>query len=196
MSLPFVIAPLDKVKGENAFPGFEEVLKDLQDAAIQRAKDIWKGWEFGGILPGEKEFGICPLRAREMANDVTATTLSGSYNYRKNLGSTGWYTLFDYSVRDDIIHAFAGFKVTDDVLRLLEFRMEMSDKKLPIIDVQEAKGWGQFAILFKVDEGKELIAEPRHSVYLRGYVEASGYQTIVPLGFQLYKTKNLVISET
>ena len=196
MSEPYVIAPLGKVKGENAYPGFEEMLKDLQDAAIARAEKIWSGWKFGGILPGDKEFGIAPLRAREMANDVSATTLSGTYSYRKNLGSTGWYTLFDYSVRDDILHAFAGFKVTDDVLRLLQFRMEIYDKKLPIIDVQAAKGWGEFAILFKVDEGKELIAEPRHSVYVRGYVEATGYQTIVPLGFQLYKTKNLVISES
>jgi len=30
---------------------------------------------------------------------------------------------------------------------------------------------------------------------VRGYIESTGYQTIVPLGFQLYKRKDLVITE-
>ena len=96
----------------------------------------------------------------------------------------------------NFIHAFAGFMVTDEILRLLELRMELGDRKYPIVDVQEAKGWGRFAILFKEDVGGELIAQEESSVYLRGYVEATGYQTIVPLGYQLYKRKDLVLSES
>jgi len=194
--MSYVIAPLRLVKGEGAYPEFADVLKSVQDAAISRAKEIWKGYEQGGLYPGDKEFGICPFRAREMANDVTTTTLSGTYSFRKNLASTGWHTLFDYSVRQDIIHAFAGFMITDEILRLLEFRFEFGDRKFPILDVQEAKGWGSFAILFKEDVGKELIAQEETSVYVRGYVESTGYQNIVPLGFQLYKRKDLVISES
>lgn len=194
--MSYIIAPLDKVRGENAFSEYVDVLKALQDKAIERAQQIWEGYEFGGILPGDRQFGIAPLRAREMAHDVSASTLSGTYNFRKNFGATAWHTIFDYNTRKDILHAFAGFMITDEVLRLLEFRIEISDKKLPIVDVQEAKGWGQFAILFKVDEGRELIAEPETSVYVRGYVEATGYQTVVPLGFQLYKRKDLILTET
>lgn len=193
--MSYVIAPLSQVKGENAYPEFADVLRSVQDAAIARAKDIWKGYTQGGIYPGDNEFGVCPLRAREMANDVTSTTLSSTFSFRKNLGATGWHTLFDYSVRSDIIHAFAGFMITDEVLRILEFRMEFGDRKYPILDIQEAKGWGAFAILFKEDVGKELIAQEETSVYVRGYVEATGYQNVVPLGFQLYKRKDLVISE-
>ena len=194
--MSYVIAPLRLVKGEGAYSEFADVLKSVQDAAIARAKDIWKGYSQGGIYPGDNEFGICPLRAREMAKDVYSTTLSGTYNFRKNLGATAWHTIFDYTVRKDIIHAFAGFMITDEVLRLLELRFEFGDRKFPILDVQEAKGWGAFAILFKEDVGKELIAQEESSVYVRGYVEATGYQTIVPLGFQLYKRKDLVISES
>jgi len=194
--MPYVIAPLDKVKGEGAYPEYEDVLKAVQDAAINRAKEVWSGFTFGGLYPGDKEFGICPLRAREMAHDVTATTASGTYSFRKNLATTAWHTIFDYTTRKDILHAFAGFAITDETLRILELRMEVSDKKYPIIDIQEAKGWGGFAILFKEDQGAELIAEPETSIYLRGYVEAAGYQNVVPLGFQLYKRKDLVISES
>jgi len=194
--MSYVIAPMRLVKGEGAYPEFAEVLRSVQDAAIARAKDIWKGYSQGGIYPGDNEFGICPMRAREMAKDVSSTTLSGTYSFKKNLGTTGWHTLFDYTVRKDIIHAFAGFAITDEVLRLLELRMEFGDRKFPILDIQEAKGWGSFAILFKEDVGKELIAQEESSVYLRGYVEATGYQNIVPIGFQLYKRKDLVISES
>ena len=194
--MSYIIAPMNLVKGENSYPEFADVLKSVQDAAIERAKQIWEGYTFGGLYPGDKEFGICPMRQREMANDVSATTLSGSYSFRKNLASTGWHTIFDYSTRKDILHAFAGFMITDEVLRLLELRLELSDRKYPILDIQEAKGWGAFAILFKEDQGGELIAESETSIYLRAYVEATGYQTIIPLGFQLYKRKDLVISES
>ena len=194
--MSYIIAPMRLVKGEGAYPEFAEVLKSVQDAAIARAKDIWKGYSQGGIYPGDNEFGICPMRAREMAKDVSSTTLSGTYSFRKNLATTGWHTLFDYTVRKDVIHAFAGFAITDEVLRLLELRMEFGDRKFPILDIQEAKGWGSFAILFKEDVGKELISQEESSVYLRGYVEATGYQNVVPIGFQLYKRKDLVISET
>jgi hypothetical protein len=194
--MTYIIAPLDKVKGVNSMPEFGDVLKALQDAAIARAEAIWTGYKFGGVYPGDNQFGICPLRKNEMAHDVTSTTLSGSYSFRKNLGSTGWHTLFDYTVRKDVIHAIAGFIMTDEVLRLLELRMELGDRKYPILDIQEAKSWNRFALLIKEDIGEELIAQEETSVYIRGYVEATGYQNIVPLGFMLYKRKDLVISET
>lgn len=192
----YVIAPLDKVKGPNSMSEFAEVLKAVQDSAIKRAEDIWTGYKFGGLYPGENEFGICPLRQNEMASDVTSTTLSSSYSFKKKLGSTGWHNIFNYTVRKDIIHAFAGFMVTDEVLRLLELRMEIGDRKFPILDIQEAKGWGRFALIFKEDIGEELVVQEETSMLLKGYVEATGYQNIVPLGFMLYKRKDLVISET
>jgi len=194
--MSYIIAPLRLVKGEGAYPEFQDVMKAVQDAAINRAKEIWVGYSQGGMYPGDKEFGICPIRAREMAHDLTSVTLSGTYSFRKNLASTAWHTLFDYTVREDILHAFAGFMITDEVLRILELRFEIGDRKYPILDIQEAKGWGAFAILFKEDVGKELIASEETSVYVRGYVESTGYQNFVPLGFQLYKRKDLVLSES
>lgn len=192
----YTIGPLSLIKGEGQWPEYHGVLKDLQEKAVERAQSIWTGYSFGGLYPGDKQFGICPLRAAEMAHDVSNTTLSGTVTFRKNLTSGAWRTLFDYKVRTDVLHAFAGFAVVDETLNLLTLRMELSDRKYPVLDIQEAKGWGAFAIVFKEDKDKPLIAEPETSVYLRGYVEANGWQTIVPLGFQLYKKKDLVITES
>lgn len=194
--MPYVIAPLGKVKGENNFAPFEEALKSLQDAAIVRAKDVWKGYDQGGLYPGDKQFGICPMRANEMASDVSATTLSGTYSFRKNFGGTGWRPVFNYSTRRGIIHAFAGFAITDEINRVLSLRFELGDKLYPIIDTQEALGWGAFAILFKEDAGRELIAQEETRVLVRAYLDTTGYQRIVPLGFQLYRNRDLVITET
>jgi len=192
----YVIGPLRLTKGEGMFPEFDAVLKQVEAAGIQRAEKIWPGYTFGGVYPGDHQFGICPLRANEMAHDVSATTLSGTYSFRKNFAAVAWHGVFDYTTRTDILHAFAGFAVTDEILRLLQLRMEVSDRKFPIFDIQEAKGWGSFAILFKEDVGEALIAEPETSVLIKAYVESTGYQSVVPLGFELYKRKDLVISET
>lgn len=194
--MSYVIGPLRLIKGEKDWPEFKAAMAELEQAAINRARQIWTGYSFGGINPKDGQFGIAPLRAREMAHDVTATTLSGTYSFRKNLGSTGWHTLFDYTSRKDVMHAFAGFAFTDEVLRVLEIRWEIGDRIYPIIDIQEAKNWGNFALIIKQDRGDPLIAEPETRVYIRGYVEATGYQTIVPLGFMLFKRKDLIITET
>lgn len=185
------------VKGENNWPELQAVLADLEKDAVTRAKQIWAGYDFGGVSPGDNQFGIIAHRPNEMAHDVTATTLSGSYTFRKNItAANAWRNLFDYSVREDIIHAFAGFAVIDDTLRMAELRMEIGDRIYPIVHLEEALGWGSFAILFKQNAGDSLVAEPRKRVLVKSYHTSTGYQTVVPLGFELYKRKDLVITET
>ena len=193
--MSFVIAPLRLVKGENNFGPYEDAMRSVQDAAFRRAAEIWTGVTPGGVYPGDGQFGICPLRQNEMANDVSSTTLSGSYQFRKNVTATGWRAMFNYSTRKDVLHAFAGFAVSDEVTRILQMRFEIGDRIYPIIDLHEAKAWGSFAIIFKEDAGKELIAEPETRVLIRAYFDTTGYQTLIPLGFQLYRRKDLVITE-
>lgn len=194
--MSYVIGPMNLVKGEGMWPEFGDVLKEVQDMGIKRAQQVWPGFSFGGVYPGDHQFGICPLRKNEMANNVSASTLSGSYSFKNTQSATGWKEIFNYTVREDVLHALAGFAVTDEVLRLTQLRMEISDRKFPIFDIQEAQGWGSFAILIKEDVGEALIAEPLTSVLIKAYWESIGTQRVVPLGFQLYKRKDLVISET
>ncbi len=193
--MSYVLGPMSLVKGEGLWPEFQASLKDLEQLALRRAEEVWPGFKFGGLTPGDHQFGMCPLRANEMAVSTTTTTAIGTYSFRKNLASTAWHNIFNYTSRKDTIHAFAGFAVTDEVLRIIQLRMEISDRKLPVFDIQEAQGWGSFAILIKEDVGQALLAEPETSVLVKGYVESTGYQRVVPLGFMLYKRKDLVISE-
>lgn len=191
----YTFAPMNQVKGENNFPEYVDVLKSVQDAGITRAKNLWGGFAQGGLTPGDKEFGIIPLRPNEMTTDVTATTASGSYSFRKTYTQGAWRPIFSYSAREDTIHAFAGFAFCDDVLRFSQIRWEIGDRKFPVMDLQLAQSFGNFALLFKEDVGKEILAEEEQTVLVRGYCESSGSQRVVPIGFMMFKRKDLVITE-
>ncbi|MDP3732534.1 MAG: hypothetical protein Q8R31_05915 [Candidatus Omnitrophota bacterium] len=194
--MPFVIAPLSKIKGENNYPGYDEAMKALQSKAFSRAQVIWKGFSPGGINPGAGQFGLTTIRPNEMSNNVTSSTASGSYSFNRNRTGGAWRSLWDFTTREGIIMAIAGFRITDDTLRIAQIRYELGDRKSAIMDLQEAMGWqGGFDIIFNQDRGQELVLDPQTYFYVRGYVESSGNQRIVPLGFMLYKTKDLVMTE-
>lgn len=192
--MPYFITDLKDI-GFDGHPEFRAVLSDLQLTAFDRAAKIWEGYTPGGITPGAKQFGVGPLRKNDMAGDTTDSTPSGSYTFNKTLASTGWVDLFNYTVRDQMLQGFGGFAFTDDVLRVTQLRMEIQDRRFPVWDLQLAQGWRNFGLVFKTDENKELIAEPGNRVLIRGYVESTGPQRVVPIGFQLYKNLNLVLTE-
>jgi len=194
--MPYVIAELDKIKGEGAYPEYEDVLRAVQDAAFQRAGDIWDGYEPGGLMPGPRQFGIGPLRKNDMANDVTDSTPSGSYSFTKAIAATAWQDIFNYTCRDNMIQAFAGFAITDQTLRVTQIRVEIGDRRFPIWDIQEAQLFGRYGIILKEDEAKELIVNPQERVLVRIYAESTGAQRVVPIGLQLFRTANLVLTET
>ena len=194
--MPYIIAPLDEVKGEGQFPEFQGVLRALEAKAHARATSIWPGFSFGGLIPSSQEYGIGPLRKNDMSGDTTDSLASGSYTFRKNITATGWADIFNYTVRTDMIHSLAGFLISDDVLRITQLRLEIGKIRFPIWDIQEAQRYNKYAIVLKMDEGKELIAEPRSRMLARLYAESTGWQRVVPVGFSLFKHTDVVLTET
>ena len=194
--MPFIIAPLGDVKGLNNYPEYIKTLEELQAAARARASTIWGGAGAGGLTPGPDQYGLGPFRKNDMAGDTTDSTPSGSYTFRKSITATGWQDIFNYTVRQDMIHAFAGFLISDDVLRILQLRMRGGSTNLPIWDSQEAQRYDKFAIIIKADAGAPFVADQKTSMLIRIYAETVGFQRVVPLGFQLFRRPDLVINET
>lgn len=193
--MPYVIAPLDKVKGLNQYPEYREGLGAVEAQAVARAKALWTGALPGGIFPLGAQFGIGPFRKNDMAGDSSDSTPSGTYTFRKNITATAWQDVFNYSVRKDMIHAFVGFLISDDVLRVIQWRFRLGQVSFPIIDIQEAQRYDRFAIILKTDRGTELVIDPNTSVLVRMYAELVGFQRIVPLGLQIYRRTDLVLNE-
>jgi len=195
--MPFIIAPLEDVKGLNNYPEYIAALRAVQDAAISRGQQTWGNSQVaGGLIPRDKQFGVGPFRKNDMAGDTTDSTPSGSYTFRINYTTTGWRDIFRYTVRNDMIHAFAGFLITDNGLNIMQLRLEIGSRLFPIWDIQEAQRYDKFAIILKTDQGAELVAEPKTRILLRGYVEATGIQRVVPLGLQLFRVADSVLTET
>lgn len=191
----YIIAPFDKVKGEGQWPEFNDVRKQVENAVRERAKTLWAGYVPGGVLPTGNQYGVGPIPKNEMAGDTSDSSLSGSYSFIKNIAA-GWQDIFNYNVSKDNIHGFAGFAVTDPVLRFSQFRMQVGDTLMPIVDLNEAQLYDRFAILLKTDVGKELVADPNTKVIVRIYGDTAGNQRVIPLGIRAYKSKDRVISET
>lgn len=195
--MPYIFAELGKVKGEGQYPEYQDVLKAVQDAAYDRAKSIWDGYEAGGLTPGARQFGVGPLRKNDMSGNTTDSTPSGSYTFTKSITTVNaWQDIFNYTVRDNMIHAFAGFSFPDQTLRVIQLRVEIGDRRFPIWDIQEAQLYNRFSLVLKEDEAKELIAMPQERVLVRIYCESVGPQRVVPIGLSLFKTANLVLTET
>lgn len=193
--MPFIVAPLRLIKGEGQYPEYEDVLKAVQDAAFKVADEVWPGYESGGLTPSGRQYGIGPFRKNDMAGNTTDSTPSGSYSYTKTITATGWQDIFNYNVRDNMVHAFAGLAFTDPTLRVRQVRVEIAERRFPVWDIQEAQLMDKFALIFKQDKDKELIARPQERVLWRIEAESTGNQRIVPLGFQLFRTANLVLTE-
>ncbi len=190
----FLIAPFRLVKGENQWTEYRDMLPALQDAAMARAQDIWKGFKFGGVLPASKEYGITQFRPKDVLGGGTAT-------WTQTFGSAGsWCRIFSYNVPEDMVHAIAGFAIPDPTLIFSQLRFQIEDRLYPIIDIEEAHTFGQggFSLLIKQDKGKELIVAEELAVLVRGFQERgtrNRTQRVIPLGFMLYKNKDLVIRE-
>lgn len=191
--MPYMIAPLGLVKGENQYPEYRQILQQLFDGATRRAAQIWNGFEFGGVVPGPRQYGMTPIRPRDIFGGGTAT-------YIKRYGSQGsWTDLFSYNVPEDLIHGWAGVAFTDPDLIFAALRWRIEDKLFPIINIEEAHAWSNpFAVLFKQDAGKEIVVPEEQPVLIRAFQERStsaSRRRVVPLGFSLYKNKDLVITE-
>ncbi len=194
--MPFVLAPVEDVKGPGDFPEYIGAMAATEAAAIARARELWNGQEPGGVLPTASQFGIGPLRKNDLSNDATDTAPSGTYTFRRNNTATAWVPVFNYTIRQDMINFFSGFSITDDVLRYTQFRMELGSNIFPIFDLQEVQRYKHFAFVIKTDVGNELVADPKTRVLVRFYVESTGFQRVVPIGGMLYRRKDLVIVET
>lgn len=189
----FNFAPARLVRGDNAYDSYISLLNDLFVRAKARASEIWPGFTFGGRQPEGKQYGITSFRPRDLFGGGTST-------FSKTFGSQGsWANIFSYTVPEDEVHAFAGLSFTEPALIFAQLRWEIEDRKYPIIDIEEAQGWGMpFSLLFNQDKGKELVVPEEQAVLFRGFQERTTrnrVQRVVPLGFVLYKNKDLVIRE-
>lgn len=196
--MSYVICEYEKVK-EN-FPEYKATMESLATQLRARCAADWAPKTFGGLAPTSGQFGettILPALFRDQtmttANAGNMTTweqwltltaaqsaLGGAQNTIMTGSGTGGIILEDYKV------GIVGLAFLDKAIRVSEIKMQISDKKLPRINIEEALAYNKPAIIF--ENGFILDEETGFDLY--AYVTTEGPQRIKLIGLQMNRVPN------
>jgi len=190
----YVICEYDSVKED--FPEFQSVLDALHVNLLAKAEADWSPLKFDRdhpMAPRAGYFGestIIPSLFEDRVN-VTLVTWEQWYDFvNKGMtipgnnvimqGANGGNMYEDYKV------GLAGLVFLDKAIRISEIKMQISDKKLPRINIEEALAYNKPAIVF--EDG--YILDEETGFELQAYATTPGPQSIKLLGFQLNRVKD------
>lgn len=190
--MSYVICEYEKVKQN--FPEFKATMEALSTTLKAQCVADWSPKTFGGLAPTAGQFGettILPALFRDdtMTNAVPPAgnmttweqwlTTTGHRNIMSGSG-TGGIMLRDYKV------GIAGLVFLDKAIRISEIKMQISDRKLPRINIEEALAYNKPAIVFE----KGFILDEETGFDLYAYVTTQGPQRIKLLGLQMNRVPN------
>ena len=198
--MSYVICEYEKVKQN--FPQFKETMTRLATTLRAQCAADWSPKTFGGMAPTSGQFGettVLPALFRDQVQ--TAANVAGTFmptweqwltltaaevltgGAQKTIMSgsgTGGILLEDYKV------GLAGIAFLDKAIRVSEIKMQISDKKLPRINIEEALAYNKPAIIFE----QPYILDEETGFDLYAYVTTRGPQRIKLLGLQMNRVPN------
>jgi len=184
--MAYVICEYEKVKQE--FPEFKATMDNLKTSLLGLATKDW------GLSPAKLSLEqgyvttVLPaLFAGNAGNRLTTWnqtfTSTGSQTIMTGVGSGG-------VIPEDFKVGIVGLAFLDKAIRISEIKMQISDKKLPRINIEEAFVYNKPAIIF--EEGYILDEETAFELY--GYVLSQGPQRIKLIGLQANRVKDKLLT--
>lgn len=188
--MSYVICEYDKVKQQ--FPEFKATMTKLATDLRAKCAADWSPKTFGGLAPTAGQFGettILPALFRD--DTMTAANAGNMITWEQWLNTLGHRTIMSGSgtggiILEDYKIGLAGIAFLDKAIRISEIKMQISDKKLPRINVEEALAYNKPAIIFET--GYILDEETGFDLY--AYVTTRGPQRIKLLGLQMNRVPN------
>ncbi len=196
--MSYVICEYEKVKQN--FPEFKATMEGLATTLRAICAADWSPKTFGGLTPTAGQFGETTILPA-MFRDQTMTTanagnmdtwnqtltltnaqrlLGGAHQTIMTGSGTGGILLEDYKI------GLAGLVFLDKAIRISEIKMQISDRKLPRINIEEALAYNKPAIVF--ENGYIIDEETGFDLY--AYVTTQGPQRIKLLGLQMNRVPN------
>jgi len=186
-----VITDYGKVRED--FPQFGQVMKRMKADLIAKATADWANKKYGGMYPEAGQFGIStiiPSLFRDIGNTTLTTWeqwLTATGNQTVMSGANGGNIYRDYKI------AICGLALLSKATRISEFRMQISDRKLPRINIEEAKVYKNMMIVWE----DYFIVDEQNGFDLYAYVQTEGPQILKLIGLQVNKVPNkLQVSNT
>ena len=188
--MSYVICEYEKVKQN--FPEFKRTMENLATTLRTKCAADWSPKTFGGLTPTSAQFGETTILPALFRDDVMTAAVAGNMitwdQWLPTLGhrnimsgsGTGGIILEDYKI------GLAGIAFLDKAIRISEIKMQISDKKLPRINIEECLAYNKPAIIF--ENGYILDEETGFDLY--AYVTTRGPQRIKLLGLQMNRVPN------
>ena len=188
--MSYVICEYEKVKQN--FPEFKATMESLATQLRAKCAADWSPKTFGGLAPSAGQFGettILPALFRD--DTMTAANAGNMTTWEQWLTTTGHRTIMSGSgtggiILEDYKVGIAGLVFLDKAIRISEIKMQISDKKLPRINIEEALAYNKPAIVW--EQGYILDEETGFDLY--AYVTTEGPQRIKLLGLQMNRVPN------
>ena len=175
---------------QDDFRKFQQTLASLESKVIEETARSWAPMSFGGMTPGSGQFGRTTILP-PLFNDVNGNQMA---TWRQNFTSTGHQTIMTgtragNTIPEDFKVGWMGLAFPNKEMNITELKWQIGDRRYGRVNVEEMKVYDQPALVF--EEG--LVINEEESFELYAYVENTGYQRIVPLGFCVYKVINKVL---
>lgn len=190
----YVICDYSQIK--ETFPEFQATMDALEDVMVKKAMADWSPLKYGGLNPKAGEFGkttIMPELFQAGAFDTGTLTLLTDWDSQW-IGTTmtvpGNNTIMRGAnagnIYEDYKIGIVGLEFCEPSSRISEIRMQISDKKLPRMNIQEAWGYKRPCIIW--ENGYVLDEETGFDLY--AFCLAEGPAKIKLIGVQLNRVPN------
>jgi hypothetical protein len=182
----YILCEYESVKKE--FPEFKAVMDRLRSDLISKASEEWG-------IPVDRftlEAGYLTTVMPQLFVDNTGVRLT---TWDQWFTATGHRLIMagvgnGNSIPEDYKVGLAGLAFLDKAIRVSEVKMQISDKKLPRINIEEAFVYNKPAIVF--EEGFILDEETAFELY--AYVLTQGPQRIKLIGLQANRVKDKLLT--
>ncbi len=188
--MSYVICEYEKVKQN--FPEFKAIMAKLSTDLKAKCVADWSPKKFGGLAPTSGQFGETTILPTLFRDDVMTAANAGNMDtWDQWLPTTGHRTIMSGSgsggiILEDYKVGLAGIAFLDKAIRISEIKMQISDKKLPRINIEEALAYNKPAIIFE----NSYILDEETGFDLYAYVTTRGPQRIKLIGLQMNRIPN------
>uniref|UniRef100_A0A6M3M5N1 Uncharacterized protein n=1 Tax=viral metagenome TaxID=1070528 RepID=A0A6M3M5N1_9ZZZZ len=190
----YTICDYSRIK--ETFPEFQATMDALEDVMVKKALADWAPLKYGGLNPKAGEFGkttIMPELFQAGAFETGALTLLPDWD-ESWIGTTmtvpGHNTIMQGAnsgnIYEDYKVGIVGLAFLEPSSRISEIKMQISDKKLPRMNIQEAWGYQRPCIIFE----NGYVLDEETGFHLYGYCLAEGPAKIKLIGVQLNRVPN------
>jgi hypothetical protein len=191
--MQYVICEYEKVKEE--FPEFNGMMQNLRTTLIAKAQADWRPLSFGGLNPTSGQFGettILPPLFQDI-NSVQLVTWRQTFTAAQvavSLAGTSQVIMSGsgtaMTIPEDYMVGLAGLCFLDKAIKVSEIKLQVGDKKIGRINLEEAMVYNKPCVVFE----QGIVLDEEEGFELFGYLQAQGQQRLKLLGLQLNRVPN------